>query len=148
MISDISGGLGNVARIIRILTLLIWVLAVVILAVSFSMIVHERTREFGVLRILGASGNMISKMILTESAMISAAGAAIGLAAACLIVFPFGRLISSKLELPYLLPGIGTIILFAAGSLIISVVAGAFTSAFAAYRVSRQDAAFAMRDSA
>ena len=148
MISDISGGLANTARIIRILTVMIWILAFVVLAVAFGMIVHERAREFGVLRILGASRSMVSRLILTESAMISGMGALIGLAAACLIVFPFGRLISSKLELPYLLPGIGTIILFAAGSLIISVVAGAFTSAFAAYRVSRQDAAFAMRDSA
>ena len=70
----------------------------------------------------------------------------IGLAAACLLVFPFGRAISEKLALPYLLPSVPTILLYAAGSLIVSVAAGALTSAISASRISRQDTAFVMRE--
>ena len=146
MVSDISGGLANVARIIRILTLMIWILAIVILAVSFSMIIHERTREFGVLRILGASRNMISKLILAESALISGAGALLGLVIACLIVFPFGHVISAKLQLPYLMPQAGTVVLYAVVSLAAAVAAGALTSMISGRQASRQDAALAMRE--
>lgn len=148
MFSGIAGGLSNVAGIIRILIVMIWVLAIVVLAISFAMISHERAKEFAVLRVVGASRGMLSRLLLTESAVISAIGSACGAALAALVVIPFSSLISSKLELPYLMPGAGRIALFAVGSLLISILAGSLTAAFSAYRVSRQDAAFTLRESA
>ena len=146
MISGISDGLAGVSRIIRLLTVVIWLLAVVILAIAFLMISHERAKEFAVLRVIGASRAEVSGLLLTESALISAIGAVVGLFAASLILFPFGRLISEKLALPYLLPGIGTLLLLAAGALLLTVAAGAVTSAACAYRISRQDTALELRE--
>lgn len=148
MMSGISGGLANTAGIIRILTAMIWVLAVVILAISFAMIAHERAREFAVLRVIGASRRMIFRLLLTESAIISGLGAALGLLLACLVVFPFSGAISGALELPYLLPSVPVLVLFGAGSLLLSVLAGSLTAAFSAYRISRQDAALILREAA
>ena len=148
MLSGISGGLASVSRIIRILTVMIWILAIAVLAAAFAMIAHERAKECAVLRMLGASRKMVSRLLLTESAMVSFFGALAGLGAGCLLVFPFGTLISRKLQLPYLMPGPGRILLYAAGALILAVAAGALASAVSARRISRQDAAFAMRDSA
>ena len=146
MVSGIAGGLTNAARMIRILTAVIWLFAILVLSTAFLMIAHERAKEFAVLRVLGASRGMVSRQILTESAMISAAGSVLGLILASVFVFPFGHMISSALELPYLLPGAGRIALYAAGSFLISVAAGALTSALSVWRISRQDAAFDMRE--
>lgn len=148
MISGIAGGLANVSRVVGVLTVMIWVLAIVILVIAFAMIAHERAKEFAVLRVMGASRKMVSRLLLTESALISVIGAAIGLILAALIVFPFSNLISSTLELPYLMPGAGTIAALAAGSLVLSVLAGSLTSAVSAYRISRNDAGLILREGA
>ena len=148
MFSGIAGGLSNVAGIIRILIVMIWLLAIVVLAVVFAMISHERAKEFAVLRVLGASRGMLSRLLLTESAVISAIGSVCGVIVAGLAIIPFRSLISAKLELPYLMPGAGKIALFAAGSLLVSILAGSLTAAASASRVSRQDAAFILRDGA
>lgn len=148
MLSGISGGLGNVAGVIRILIVMIWILAIIILAAAFAMISHERAKEFAVLRVAGASRSMIFRLLLTESALISAIGAVVGLVLSCLVVFPFSSVISSRLEMPYLMPGLPVITAFAAGAFLLSVLAGSVTAAISALRVSRQDAAFILREAA
>ena len=146
MFSGIADGLSSVSGIIRILIVMIWILAIVVLAITFAMIAHERAKEFAVLRVIGASRNMLSRLLLTESIAISAIGSVCGAAAAALAILPFSSLISAKLQLPYLMPDAGTIVLFTVGSLLVSILAGSLTAAFSAYRVSRQDAAFTLRE--
>ena len=146
MLSGISTGLMNVSGIIRILTVMIWILAIAILSIAFLMIAHERAREFAVLRVMGASRRMVSRVLLTESAIISGIGAVCGLLVSLLIILPFDNLIRMKLALPYLLPDASRIILLAVISMLVSVAAGALTSAVSAYRVSRQDTALALKE--
>ncbi|MBQ8975352.1 MAG: ABC transporter permease [Oscillospiraceae bacterium] len=148
MVSGIASGLTNVSNIIGVLTVVIWVLAIVILIVAFVMISHERTKEFAVLRVIGASRKMLSRLMLTESAIISAIGAAIGAAVACLIVFPFSSVIKDSLELPYLMPPTGTVIALIAGAIVLSVVAGSLTSAASARRISKIDTGLILREGA
>ena len=146
MISSIADGLSSVSAIVGILIALVWVLAVVILIIAFAMISHERAREFAILRVMGASRRMVSRLLLTESALISVIGAAVGLAAAALIVFPFGNAISGALELPYLMPSAGTVAALAAGSLLLSILVGSLTAAVSAYRISKNDAGLLLRE--
>ena len=148
MLSGIAGGLMNVSRAVGVLTAMIWLLAVVILVIAFAMISHERAKEFAILRVMGASRRMVSRLLLTESALVSFAGAVLGLAAGALIVFPFSRLISSALGMPYLTPGAGAVAGMAAGSLILSVLAGSLTAAVSAYRAGKVDAGLTLREGA
>ena len=148
MISSIAGGLGSVSRVIGILTVMIWLLALAILMVAFVMIANERTKEFAVLRVAGASQKMISRLLRTESAIISLIGALAGALAACLVVFPFSGLIRTRLELPYLLPGVGMILALFLGSVALSVLAGWATSAVSARRVSKNETGLILREGA
>lgn len=148
MISGISAGLSGVSHIVGLLTGMIWVLAIVILVIAFAMIAHERAREFAILRVMGASQNMLSRLLLTESALISVIGAAIGLVLAALVVLPFSGLIQTRLELPYLMPNAGMIAALAAGALVLAVLAGSLTSAVSAYRISKHDAGLSLREGA
>ena len=45
MVSDIAGGLSDVAGMIRLLTVMIWILAAAVLTIAFVMIAHERAKE-------------------------------------------------------------------------------------------------------
>ena len=148
MLSGIAGGLANVSRIIGILTVMIWILAVVILIIAFAMIARERTKEFAILRVMGASRKMVSRLLLTESAIVSLAGAVLGLVVGALVVFPFSRAISGALGMPYLTPVLGTILAMAAGSLLLAVLAGSLTGAVSAWRAGKLDAGLVLREGA
>ncbi len=148
MVSSIAGGLTSVIRIIGLLTAMIWVLALAILMIAFAMIAGERKKEFAVLRVMGASRNMLSRLLLGESAMISLIGSLLGAILAALIVFPFGNLIRSELELPYLLPNMGTVAALFVGSVLLSVLAGALTALWSALRISRSETGLILREGA
>lgn len=148
MVSSIAGGLTNVSRIIGGLTAMIWVLAIVILILAFFMIAHERTKEFAILRVMGASRKMLSGLLRWEAGIISFLGAVLGVAVGALAVFPFSGLIHSKLDLPYLLPGPGTVVGLLIGSVVIAVIAGSLTSAISAYRIGKNDTGLIIREGA
>lgn len=138
MISGISAGLSGVSRMVGILTFLIWILAVVILAIAFAMIAHERTKEFAVLRVIGASAKMVSGLLLAESALVSLLGA--------LVIVPFQGAVRSALNLPYLMPGAGTLLFFGAGAVLLSVLTGALAGYFSARRLGHAEAGQLLRE--
>ena len=148
MINSIAAGLRNVSRIITLLTVMIWILAIAILAVAFVLIANERKKEFAILRVVGASQQMLSRMLLTESALISAIGSVLGVGLAALVAFPFTGLIRTRLNLPYLLPDAGTITALVLGALLASVLAGSLSSAVSARKLSRSDAGLVLREGA
>lgn len=148
MVSGIAGGLSSVSGIIGALIVMVWILAVAILMIVFTMITNERTKEFMVLRVMGASQKMLTGLIRTESAVITGIGAVAGTALACVVVFPFSGVIRSELGLPYLLPGAPVIIAIALGAIAASVLAGFITSFITGKRISARETGLALREGA
>ena len=85
---------------------------------------------------------------MVESSFISGIGAVIGTILACLVVFPFSALIRDKLDLPYLLPSAGLIILLFLASVVITVIAGAAASAISSRRILKNDTGLILREGA
>ena len=129
-----------------ILIAAVWVLAFVILLLAFALIIRERAREFAVLRLVGASRGMLGRVVLLESTLCGLIGGVIGVGVAALLLFPFAQLIETALGLPYLMPDAGTVLLLAAGTVVLSVLVAALSSVIAAYRLSRVDPATALRE--
>ena len=148
MVTSIAGGLSHISQIVGVLTALIWILALGIMAVAFVLIVGERKKEFSILRVIGASRKMLSKMLLTEAALVSGIGALCGVALATLVALPFTGLIRDRLGLPYLLPDAGTVAALALGALLLSVTAGAASAAIAGRKLNRIDAGLVLREGA
>ena len=101
-----------------------------------------------VLRLLGTSRGGLTGLILTETALCSLAGGLLGVGVASLAVFPFTTLIESRLGLPYLTPGTGTVLALAGATLLVTLLVGAIASAFAAWRLSRVDPGTTLREGA
>ena len=148
MISAISSGLMSVSNVIGILVVMVWVLSLAVLMIAFVMISNERIKEFAVLRAIGASRRMLSRVIMMESVVIGLAGAAAGTVVTCLTVFPFSSLIRAKLQLPYLLPGLWSIFGVFLGSALFSVLAGMLISFFIARRIAGNETGLILRDGA
>ena len=146
MITGVSDSLAGVSRTVTILIVSVWALAFIILLLAFVLIIRERAREFAVLRLVGASRGMLSRMVLLESSLCGLLGGLIGVVLAALLLFPFAQLIESALKLPYLMPDAGKTLMLAAGTVLLSVAVAAFSSVIAAYRLSRVDPGTALRE--
>ncbi|MDR2052596.1 MAG: ABC transporter permease [Treponema sp.] len=144
--SGISETLIGLTAYIRLFAAVLWVLALIVLAAVFSGSVHERKKEFAVLRILGATRRKLAGMVLGESAIVGLAGGAAGILLASLAIFPFSTLISERLELPWLDAPPARIILLVLGSLVLSALTGPLASLYAALRISRAETYFTMRE--
>jgi putative ABC transport system permease protein len=131
---------------IRIFSVALWALALIVLAAVFSGTIHERKKEFALLRIFGATRGKLAAIVLSESSFTGLAGAIIGIVLASLAVFPFSALISEGLELPYLDEPLINIILLALGCLFLSVLVGPLASLYSALRISRAETYFTMRE--
>ena len=146
MITGVSDSLAGISRTVTILIAAVWVLAFMILLLAFALIIRERSREFAVLRLVGASRGMLSRLVLLESSMCGLMGGLTGVLAAALLLFPFAQLIESTLKLPYLMPDTGKVLLLAGGTMLLSVLVAALASIAAAYRLSRVDPGIALRE--
>ena len=146
MITGVSDSLAGVSRTVTILIFAVWALAFVILLLAFAMIIRERSREFAVLRLLGASRGMLSRTVLQESALCGLLGGVTGVGLSALLLFPFAQLIESALQLPYLMPDVKNIVWLGMGTVLLSVIVAALSSVIAAYRLSRVDPGSALRE--
>ena len=146
MITGVSDSLAGVSRTVTVLISIIWLLAFIILLLAYILSVKERSREFAVLRIAGASRKMLSSLMLFESGMCGLLGGLAGTGIAAVGVLSFSTLIEQSLGLPYLVPETGTVLLLAAGTVLLSIAVSALASAFAAWRLSRINAGTALRE--
>ena len=144
--SALAATLSGLVSYIHIFSAVLWVLAVIILAAVFSGTIHERKKEFALLRILGATRKKLVGMVLSESFLAGMAGAVIGILLASLTVFPFSTWISESLELPYLDAPFFKIIPSALGSLFLSILVGPLASLYSALRISRAETYLTMRE--
>ena len=144
--SRIAETISGLVNYIRGFSLVIWALAIIVLAAVFSGSIHERKKEFALLRILGATRKKLIAVVLSESATAAIAGSVAGIALASLVVFPFSTYIGERLALPYLDTPPLFIALLALSSLALSVLVGPLASLYAALKISRAETYFTMRE--
>jgi putative ABC transport system permease protein len=112
----------------------------------FSTIVNERKRELGILRAIGASKMSIFKLIVSEAAILTSIGGALGVFLGIVIMRVYQRTIIFNLKalnMPYLWPPASSIIMLASVAIIAAVVvgvAGAFYPALQGSRLQPYDA--------
>lgn len=145
MISDVADSLSGVSGMISVLMAAVWVLSVIIMAIAFTMMMNERRREFAVLRVLGVSRTRIAGFVLTENALVTLVGGVCGIIITVLLTLLFSGLIEQSIGLPFLLPQPSVMLLTALITLLVTMAAGALTSAVSAYKISKIDAGLVLR---
>jgi putative ABC transport system permease protein len=137
LVTDASRGLGTLLAVITALSSLLWVLAVGVLALLFSLSVNERRREFGVYRALGATRARLAAIILAESAVVGLIGAVVGAGLLALVFFSFERLLSVSIEMPYLRPALASLAPMLLGVFAVTLLAPPLASLLPALRIGR-----------
>ena len=78
IVADLFGSMGWAAKVLRLVAYLVMAVAAASILASLYNTMHERRREFAVLRALGARRSTVFGVILTESALIALLGALAG----------------------------------------------------------------------
>ncbi|MDR3174551.1 MAG: ABC transporter permease [Treponema sp.] len=144
--SRIAETLSGLVHYIRIFSIAIWALAFIVLAAVFSGTIHERKKEFALLRVLGATRKKLAGIVLSESSLAGIAGGLAGVTLASTVIFPFSTLISERLELPYLDAPVHRIVLLLLGSLLLSAIVGPLASLYSALKISGAETYLTMRE--
>ncbi|MDO5695538.1 MAG: ABC transporter permease [Eubacteriales bacterium] len=136
----IAANLRILSGYIKFTLVLLWVVAAIVLAMIFSVIVNERKKEMNILRVIGATRGKLLGLILREAAIISAFGAVLGVGVGGFISFIVLPKMSEVLSIPYLIPEWGSLLLYAGACLLIGVLTGPVASLYAGVKVARRDA--------
>ncbi len=145
-VNKISSNLIVVSRYITVILVIIWVLAILVIALMFALTLNERKKEMAILRVLGATRGILVKITLAEVLIISLYGTVIGTALASIAIFISTPLIAENVNLPFLLPGVGTIILYGVSCFIISILTAVLSSLYSALKASKTDIYEIMRE--
>jgi putative ABC transport system permease protein len=128
------------------ITVIIWVVAMILIAIIFSMAANERRREMAVLRALGATRKFIFTTLLAEASFLAVAGAVIGIIIAAFGLYIFKDMIAGSLKIPFLFPSITSFIGFFSAGVGAAIITVALAALIPAIRLSRQELAIAMRE--
>ncbi len=145
LISDVTVKLGSVENIINVTLTVLLVFSFLTMILFFSVIFHERKKEFAVLRILGTSSRRICFFSLTEGITIGAAGGIIGLVLGILTVFPFNHYIENSLDVPYLMPSVLAVILYGLTGVLVTTIFGSVSSFLSTLSLAHAETYYTMR---
>jgi len=139
IVREVLSNLEGVSGIVTAVVVIIWVFAVVITALVFTLSQKRRAKEFAVLRILGASRKKLVSTVLSEALILSLIGALIGVVLGGLICLSFTKTFEEALGLPYLNPNVAAVVLIALISIVLSVISGTLAAGISAGRVTKLD---------
>jgi putative ABC transport system permease protein len=123
-----------------------WAFAVVLIGFIFGLAAHERRREVGVMRALGATSLSVFRSLLTEAIVMALAGSLGGIVLSGVAVYLFARLIGVSLGIPFLFPSLLEAASLVALSLALPLAAVLLAALLPALTLSRQESALAMRE--
>jgi putative ABC transport system permease protein len=126
-------------------TVVLWLMSMMMIALVFTLIINERRREFGLLRAMGATRRFIFELVIREAGTLTTLGGVVGILVTGVILIAFTNLIQQRLSIPYLTPSLLEIGLIQAGLLALALLTGVLASLYPAYTSSRLEPYAAIR---
>lgn len=136
-IRNFSEKLSAIFVFLYSISILLFLITIISLALVFSITINERRREFSILRVLGANRSLLCSVLFWEAGILGAGGSILGIGLSALIVIPFNALIAGKLGLPFAMSGPGWILAFAGAVFVVTVLSCLISAANGAVRVSK-----------
>ena len=146
MMTSTSDRLGIISSAISFFVKIIWAFAAIILIAAFYIITGERKKEFAALRVIGVSRKKLGVLVMSEAIIIGMIGSVFGIIITGAFMYSFSVLIGTRLDLPYLLPGVVTSTYYILVTFISVVLLGTISGLISAYRAVSVDTARILRE--
>jgi putative ABC transport system permease protein len=143
-----SEDVQKIPWLLNILSVVVVLAAFPLIALIAAMAAHERQREIGLIRSMGAKRNDILSLVLAESLFLAITG---GIAGVCVSIAAFTLMniqgvLNSALQVSFRMPSITAIIFMAGIALGVVIAIGSLASLYPAYTSSRMNPYDAIRD--
>jgi len=136
---------SGLLQIIFVITLGLWIMSLLVIALIFTLSINDRQREIGLLRAMGAPKKFILRLILGEATFLTSVGGVIGLTISGILLLSFQGLLEQRLRAPFLLPSWLDMTALIGGLLLLTIASGALASFHPAFRISRLEPYEAVR---
>lgn len=124
LVNSIASRLDATAGMLDLAALVAVLVAFPLIALISVMAAHERRREIGILRALGATGLRIFYLVIGESVIISLAGGLLGIISATTVLVLFQSYLSVTLGVPLTVPPVGSLVTSATAILLLTTGIG------------------------
>jgi putative ABC transport system permease protein len=123
------------------------IIALPLIALIAAMVAHERQREIGLLKAMGAKRNIVFFLVIAESLVLSATGGIIGVGVSLCAFFLMNALgiLNSALQVSFRMPPLMEIGSMAGLALLVVIVIGSVASLWPAYQSSMMNPYDAIR---
>ncbi len=145
MIASVGQQLTSLLTVILAAIATLWLMALLTIALVFTLIVNERQRELGLLRAMGARSDFVFRLMLGEATLLTGIGGAAGVLASAVLVVAFQGLLEQRLRLPFLFPALPEMLALSVVLIGLALLSGAVACFQPALRVSRMEPYAAIR---
>lgn len=146
-LDPVSQDIEGLSSLLNSISVIIVVAAFPLIALVAAMVAHERQREIGLLRSMGAKRNVIFSLVMAESLFLAATGGIAGVVASVIIFSLLEALgfLNSMLQVSFRVSTVADTVLMAGIALLVVIVIGSIASLYPAYTSSRMNPYDAIR---
>lgn len=138
--------LVGLIRTVAGLLVVTWLLALLFIGLTFTLVVNERQREIGVLRALGATRRAVMRGLLSEGALLALLGGTLGLLFTALVLRWLAADLQNMLGMPFQPPDAAPLLALALGTLVVTLLSVLLAAFIPSMRIYRLEVSLAMRE--
>lgn len=136
-VNQVSSNLKVVSDYVKIVLLVFWMLALLVIGLLFMLSFQERKKELAVLRALGSTKEKLFSLVLLEALMIGVYASGLGVLLAGVAILLVTPRITESLTIPFLLPGIWSMLGIALACFSFGCFSSVLASLFSAIRIAK-----------
>lgn len=146
-LDPLSENMQGLPGVLNAISVIVLIAAFPLVALIAAMVAHERRREIGLLRAMGAKGSIIVVLVMAESLALASLGAVGGIGAswAMLSVLDATGFLNSALQVSFRIPTATEVGVFAGMTFLVVIAMAALASLYPAYQSSTMNPFDAIR---
>jgi putative ABC transport system permease protein len=146
-LDPVSRSLQGLPGFLNTVSAVVVIAAFPLIALIAAMVAHERRREIGLLRAMGAGRRVVVVLVTAESLLLAAIGATAGVGASLgiLLAMEANGVLASALQVSFRTPAATEVVVYAGITFLVVIAMAGLSSVYPAYRTGRMNPFDAIR---
>ena len=146
-LDPVAEDIKAIPSLLSLISAFVVIIALPLIALISAMVAHERQREIGLLKAMGAKRNIVFFLVIAESLVLATTGGMIGVGVSLCAFFLMngGGILNSALQVSFRMPPLMEIGSMAGLALLVVIVIGSVASLWPAYQSSMMNPYDAIR---